>query len=82
MEYTYKSLLADLETGRELDFTIKNTTYYIAQNEGEGYYFTSDDNTTDFDSYIDLVNKVRIEGYTLKQLFDNNVLEIKNLSIF
>lgn len=77
--YTLEDFKTDIETNREFDFSYKGCNYSLTY-VSEGYIFTDIKNEVDceyevFPSYEDLLDSVRIDGYTIEEIITGGLYE-------
>lgn len=73
MKYSYSEFVGWIKMGEEIDFKYKGNQYWISHNE-EGSYLTKTGdqiNEQVFKNEIDLLNNATIDGFKLKEIWDD-----------
>jgi hypothetical protein len=70
MQYTYEELIEGLDMGGEIEFTYKNTNYYIGRGTGRYMLWEFNNSASEIvgENTEDLLSKVRIEGKSIKEI--------------
>lgn len=81
--YNYQELERDLLMGREIEFKIDSNQYGIMRwQEGWSFYKNNKAIFEEYKDVFELISDIRIDGKTLKYIFDNTKFESDNLTIF
>lgn len=82
-KYNYDLLIKDVLVGREVEFTYKKNLYgimhfsqgwiFICNNKGISKYYKNS---------LELINTIKIDGKTIKELFNNDEILNNEISIY
>lgn len=74
-KYLIEQFMKDIETGLEIDITFKGKKYTLSRNEK--YIFTDvrEQNYGLYNSYKELLESVRIEGYSIVEIIEQELYE-------
>lgn len=87
----YNKLIKYLKNGREIEFTFNELNCSMTNFNNEWYFSINgnDENKSfvlsdfeDYDTLIESINKIVIEGKSIKEIFDNRKYDENSLSIF
>ncbi|MDY3982485.1 MAG: hypothetical protein SOY70_00555 [Veillonellaceae bacterium] len=82
--YKYKDLIEDLRIGHEIEFEYEGDKYAIVNRSIEPAWYISKNNklyTSYWDNPVDMVTEILIDGKSLKEIFDNGLLDLKGFYI-
>jgi hypothetical protein len=71
MQYAYEELIEGLEMGGEIEFTYRNTNYYIGRGTGRYMFWEFNNPASEIvgEDIEGLLSKVKIEGKSIKELW-------------
>lgn len=74
--YGLEEFVEDMNLGLEMQFIFSEKEYSLSSTDEE-YVFTdiSEQNTATYSSYRDLLNSIRIQGYSIEEILEQRIYQ-------